>query len=211
MQCIPKWFTLPGEKLSIIHVHRRPSIKLSHAAETIKEVEQILNEERNKVSQWYDKNFLKGYFSKCHLDHNLWPRIKEQGIESQNAEYWGGTKTWAKAARCFCGWTTKIYNSREQHLQERCKSCRHDIEITEINTYISKFQIVKAAVLPHVTANWCQMPESQKNFKKEHYVLSVATKELYYVWLICLLYRIVGYNKRPRVCIKQQMTYHLPA
>ena len=98
-----------------------------------------------------------------------------------------------------------------QHLQERCESCRHDIEITEINTYISKLQIVKAAVLPHVTANWCQMPESQKNFKKEHYVLSVATKELYYVWVICLLYRIVGYNKRPRVCIKQQMTYHLPA
>lgn len=40
-----------------------------------------------------------------------------------------------------------------QHLQERCDSCRHDIEITEINTYISKLQIVKAAVLPHVTAN----------------------------------------------------------
>ena len=98
-----------------------------------------------------------------------------------------------------------------QHLQERCDSCRHDIEITEINTYISKLQIVKAAVLPHVTANWCQMPESQKNFEKEHYVLSVATKELYYVWLICLLYRIVGFYKRPRVCIKQQMTYHLPA
>ena len=47
-------------KLNIIHVRRQPSIKLSHAAETIKEVEQILNEERNKVSQWYDKDFLKG-------------------------------------------------------------------------------------------------------------------------------------------------------
>ena len=34
-------------------------MKLSHAAETIKEVEQILNEERNKVSQWYDKNVWK--------------------------------------------------------------------------------------------------------------------------------------------------------
>ena len=33
-------------------------MKLSHAAETIKEVEQILNEERNKAYQWYDKSFL---------------------------------------------------------------------------------------------------------------------------------------------------------
>ena len=38
-------------------------------------------------------------------DHKLWPKIKEQGIESQNAEYWGSTKTGAKAARHFCGWT----------------------------------------------------------------------------------------------------------
>ena len=45
-------------KLNIIHVCQRPSIKLSHAAKTIKEVEQILNEERNKAYQWYDKNFL---------------------------------------------------------------------------------------------------------------------------------------------------------
>ena len=93
-------------------------------------------------------------------DHKLWPKIKEQGIESQNAEYWGSTKTRAKAARHFCGWTIKIYDLPKQHLQERCKSCRHDIEITEINTYISKLQIVKSAVLPHLTANWCQMPES---------------------------------------------------
>ena len=93
-------------------------------------------------------------------DHKLWPKIKEQGIESQNAEYWGSTKTGAKAARHFCGWTIKIYDLHKQHLQERCKSCRHDIEITEINTYISKLQIVKSAVLPHLTANWCKMPES---------------------------------------------------
>ena len=159
MQCIPKWFALPGEKLNIIHVRRRPSIKLSHAAETIKEVEQILNEERNKVSQWYDKNFLKGCFSKCHLDHNLWPRIKEQGIESQNAEYWGGTKTWAKAARCFCGWTTKIYNSREQHLQERCKSCRHDIEMTEINAYQ---QIANCQICSIATSHCHLMPDARK-------------------------------------------------
>lgn len=33
----------------------------------------------------------------------------------------------------------------------------------------------------------------------------------YYVWLICLLYRIIGYKKRPWICIKQKMTYHLPA
>ena len=39
-------------------------MKLSHAAEMMKEVEQILNEERNKASQWYDKNVLKGNFSK---------------------------------------------------------------------------------------------------------------------------------------------------
>ena len=38
--------------------------QLPHAAETIKEVEPILNEEGNKVSQWYDKNLLKGNFSK---------------------------------------------------------------------------------------------------------------------------------------------------
>ena len=37
--------------------------QLSHAAESIKEVEQVLNEERNKVSQWYHKNLLKGNFS----------------------------------------------------------------------------------------------------------------------------------------------------
>ena len=38
--------------------------QLPHAAETIKEVEPILNEKGNKVSQWYDKNLLKGNFSK---------------------------------------------------------------------------------------------------------------------------------------------------
>ena len=37
--------------------------QLSHAAESIKEVEQVLNEEGNKVSQWYHKNLLKGNFS----------------------------------------------------------------------------------------------------------------------------------------------------
>ena len=30
----------------------------------IKEVEQVLKEEGNKVSQWYHKNLLKGNFSK---------------------------------------------------------------------------------------------------------------------------------------------------
>ena len=65
LECIPKWFALPGEKLNIIHVRWRPSMKWSHAAETIKEVEQILNEERNKASQWYNENFLRGNFSKC--------------------------------------------------------------------------------------------------------------------------------------------------
>ena len=156
MECIPEWFALPGEKLNFIHVRRWPSMKLSHAAETIKEVEQILNEER------YDSGMTK-MFERWFLqlsDHKLWPKIKERGIESQNAEYWGSTKTGAKAARHFCGWTIKIYDLHKQHLQERCKSCRHDIEITEINTYISKLQIVKSAVLPHLTANWCQMPES---------------------------------------------------
>ena len=59
-----EWFALLGEKLCIIHVRWRPSIKFTHAAETIKEVEQSLNEERNNVSQLYDKNFLKGNFSK---------------------------------------------------------------------------------------------------------------------------------------------------
>ena len=61
MQCIPKWFALPGEKLNFIHVCRWPSMELSHTAETIKEVEQkkILNEERSKASQWYDKNVWK--------------------------------------------------------------------------------------------------------------------------------------------------------
>ena len=70
-------------------------------------------------------------------------------------DYGGGTKTWGKAAGCFCGWTTKIYNSREQHLQERCKSCRHDIEMTEINAYqqIANCQICSIAT-------WCQTPES---------------------------------------------------
>lgn len=33
----------------------------------------------------------------------------------------------------------------------------------------------------------------------------------YYVWLVCLLYRIFGYKKRPRICKKQKITYHLCA
>ena len=36
MECIPKWFALPGGKLNIIHVCQRPSIKLSHASESKK-------------------------------------------------------------------------------------------------------------------------------------------------------------------------------
>ena len=38
--------------------------QLSPAAGTIQELEKILNEEGNKVSQWYDKNRLRGKFSK---------------------------------------------------------------------------------------------------------------------------------------------------
>ena len=32
-----------------------------------------------------------------------------------------------------------------------------------------------------------------------------------YYWLICLLYRIVGYKKRPQICIKLKIPYHLSA
>ena len=144
-------------------------------------------------------------------DHKLWPKIKEQGIESQNAEYWGGTKTGAKAARHFCGWTTKIYNSREQHLQERCKTCRHDIEITEINTYISQLEIVKSAVLPHLTANNDARCQKVRKTSRKSTICCLLQQKNYYVWLVCLLYRIFGYKKRPRICKKQKITYHLRA
>ena len=63
--------------------------QLPHAAETIKEVEPILNEEGNKVSQWYDKNLLKGNFSK-YQNQSLWLKTKEQ--ESQNIENRGGLR-----------------------------------------------------------------------------------------------------------------------
>ena len=42
-------------------------------------------------------------------------------------------------------------------------------------------------------------------------VCCLLQQKNYYVWLICLLYRIVGYKKRPRICIKQKITYHLSA
>ena len=42
-------------------------------------------------------------------------------------------------------------------------------------------------------------------------ICCVLQQKNYYVWLVCLLYRIFGYKKRPRICKKQKITYHLCA
>ena len=91
-----------------------------------------MNEEGNKVSQWYIKNLLKGNFSK-YQTISFWLKTKEQGNESPNGEYLGSTKTGAKAARRY--------------------SCRCDIEIMEINTYICKLSNLQCCHISRLTAN----------------------------------------------------------
>ena len=72
--------------------------QLSHAAESIKEVEQVLNEDGNKVSQWYHKNLLKGNFSKYQTISYGSKQKNKELVKSQNGEYCGSTKT---GARCY--------------------------------------------------------------------------------------------------------------
>ena len=59
--------------------------QLSHAAETIKEVEPILSEEGNKVSQWYDKNLSKGNFSR-YQTISLGPKQKNKKVKMVRTE-----------------------------------------------------------------------------------------------------------------------------
>ena len=138
-------------------------------------------------------------------DHKLWLKIKEQGIESQNAEYWGSTKT-----RHFCGWTTKIYNSafagKVQVLSAWYWNNLQKLIPTSANCKLSKLHYCHMS-LP-IDAR-CQ--KVRKTSRKSTMCCLLQQKNNYYIWLICLLYRIVGYKKRPQICKKQKITYHLPA
>ena len=98
-----------------------------------------------------DKNLLKVNFSKYHTI-SFDPKQQKKGTESQNGE--GNTKSGANTARRYSGRTTAIYDSREQRLQESFKSCRRDIEITELIPTSAKLQIVKSAILLH--PSYCQ-------------------------------------------------------
>jgi len=86
--------------------------QLPHAAETIKEVEPILNEEGNKVSQWYDKNLFKGNFSKYQtIAFGSKQKNKEVKILRQR---WPASKL---------SWGSRGYGGREG--KRRTRACTH--------------------------------------------------------------------------------------
>ena len=76
--------------------------QLSHAAETIKEVEPTLNEEGNKVSQWCDKNLLKGNFFR-YQTISFGPKQKNKKHLSQNGENRGACEQALQGSRGYGG------------------------------------------------------------------------------------------------------------
>ena len=157
MECIPKWFPLHTEKLYIIHVRRRPSIVTCCWDDS--RVRENLNEEGNKVSQWYDKIFWKVDSQKS--NHKLWPKIKEHRIDVKivvqkpELKLLGVTLNELVKYGLRLMWVKRRFAGKFQVL-----SAWYTIEITEINTYTSaKLQIVKSAMLSHLapislTVNW---------------------------------------------------------
>ena len=163
------------------------------------------------MSQWYDKNFLKGYFFKCHLDHNLWPRIKDQGIESQNAEYY---KVVQKPELKLLGVSVDEQLKFTTHASS---ICRKDASLVGMILKLRKL-IPTSANCKLSNLQYCHMSlpidarcQKVRKASRKSTMCCLLQQKNYYIWLICLLYRIVGYKKRPQICKKQKITYHLPA
>ena len=142
-------------------------------------------------------------------DHKLWPKIKKQGIESQNAEYWGGTKTWAKAAGHFCG--------QRRFTTHASSICRKGASLVDMILKLRKL-IPTSANCKLSNLQYCHMSlpidarcQKVRKTSRKSTMCCLLQQKNYYVWLICLLYRIVGYKERPQICKKQKITYHLPA
>ena len=124
--------------------------------------------------------------------------------------YWGSTKTRAKAARLsvdeqlrFTTYTSNICRKGASLVGMMSKLQK--LIPTSANCKLSNLQCCHIS-LPTDARCWKVRKPSRKST-----TCCLLQQKNYYVWLIFLLYRIVGYKKRPQISMKLKITYHLPA